>query len=140
MPKYRCFCCASDAGQLGRDFEVAAGQVVACPECGEKYTPPSGPNEPYAGHVAEVVPVHFDRPKNVRRGVGFAACNPKIRAGCGQMFSGDPVAVTCGNCRQTVAWKEAAAARGLPVVLEEADVVVMLNPLTGAPASEPAGT
>ncbi len=97
MPLYRCLSC-------GGQFEAAK---PACAVCG--IDPAADPRDGEA--IVELVLHHFDPPsKRPGRGLGCAACNPKIRVGVPKCaFTGEPEHVNCAACRATAAY---AAANG----------------------------
>jgi|SRR5580692_11505751 hypothetical protein len=140
MPTYRCYCCEGPTGRQGKDFESVPGKPVACPDCGELYTSPiklprsqiASNNERGTGNVALVAVIHFDAPKNVRRGVGFIACNSRIKPGSPDALhcTGIAAAVTCKSCMNTQAWKDAAAKEEIYVPPDK-DFAVIPSPATG---------
>lgn len=109
MKLYRCMACLGGRGTPGRDFE-ADGPV--CPECGAE-----------GNDVLQRVVVHFDPPSGRRQGgrswgKGHLACRPDVPVlsagpdGVRYVASGHPDAVTCSACRDSEAFKEAAASFG----------------------------
>ena len=155
MPTYRCYCCVNEEGRQGKDFEAtpSATKSVSCPDCGEIYQPniklprsARGSNDERArGHVIVVAVIHFDQPKNVKRGVGFPACSPKGVIGSPQFqhATGIANAVTCKACLATAAWKKTAADEEI-YIPPDRDFDVVIDPAkpvqVGLPETPPTPT
>ena len=95
MPILRCCSCMTE-------WEAAPvrGKGPECPSC------KAGPLA-----VAQVEVIHFDPPSATPgRGLNHAACNPKLRPGPTNRFTGEHDAVTCRACRETEIYKTAGPA------------------------------
>lgn len=106
MKGWRCYNCNNDKGDPGLDFY---GDKPICPKCGL-----DGTNQRYRGLFAALKVIHFDAPDPAlakgsgrhTRGIGHAACDPKLKVGTVQA-TGEPTVVNCPACRESQAWIDA---------------------------------
>lgn len=84
---YRCLVCT-------REFEA---DKPACEACG--IDPATDPRNKDV--IVPLVTHHFDPPSKVPgRGLGHAACNPRLRIGTPKCaFTGEPESVNCAACK-----------------------------------------
>lgn len=89
MPLFRCLECRAE-------FEATQPACVAC-----GIDPAADQRD--ADMVVPLMVHHFDAPgRRAGRGVGFAACNPKLKVGSPKcMFTGEPGSVNCPKCKLT---------------------------------------
>lgn len=124
---YRCTngrCAVDPAGREIFDF---ASEDGTCPKCGAG---PNHPNPRVRGLVFRLELVHFDPPSEFPGvGLNHAACDPKKPIGTTR-GTGDPGAVTCPVCKETLAFKETAAKWDYEVI-PEGDREMTLHPATG---------
>lgn len=102
MPLYRCLNCR-------REFEL---DKPACSHCG--LDPAADPRD--AQSLVELVVIHFDAPHRsvTGRGVGHAACDPKLKVGSGVVATGEKKAVNCRKCKASPAYLDPATPAPAP--------------------------
>lgn len=116
MPIYRCDNCGNEA-------EHATPKCVPC-----GLDPKADPRD--AASLTELQTIHFDPPHATvkGRGLGVAACDPKLRVGAPAcVATGERAHVTCPKCKAAPAY---AAAEGVAVGPSEA---MRLGPVSGPP-------
>ena len=102
MKLWKCVNCVAPNGTHGVDFFA---DKPVCPTCKT-----DGTDKRFGRMIVACRITHFDPPHPTvnNAGLGVLACDPTKRLG-GAMATGDPGVVTCPLCRQSEAWKKAAA-------------------------------
>lgn len=106
MPLYRCLNCLREA------------ESPTCEPCGLD----SAKDPKDARSIVELCILHFDPPHpTVRgRGLGHAACDPRMKVGTGAMYTGEKSVVNCPACKESSAFTSkgtpAATMLEMPVV------------------------
>lgn len=93
MPRFRCYKCTDSQGRVGREFSTEDPDGP-CPGCNSKAPPV----------VLPLCDQHWHA--QGEDGRFFVACMPKRPTVAGLIATGDMLAVTCPNCRQTDFYKD----------------------------------